>query len=80
MLDEYIVGQAHAKKVLSVAVYNHYKRISAREREASRSRGGGEDESFGELNASVTEERTMTSRWKSRTSYSVDRRGPGRRC
>jgi ATP-dependent Clp protease ATP-binding subunit ClpX len=26
-LDEYIVGQARAKKVLSVAVYNHYKRI-----------------------------------------------------
>ncbi len=26
-LDEYIVGQADAKKVLSVAVYNHYKRI-----------------------------------------------------
>ncbi|MBE5733596.1 MAG: ATP-dependent Clp protease ATP-binding subunit ClpX [Clostridiales bacterium] len=28
-LDEYIVGQDEAKKVLSVAVYNHYKRISA---------------------------------------------------
>ena len=27
-LDEYIVGQDEAKKVLSVAVYNHYKRIS----------------------------------------------------
>lgn len=27
-LDEYIVGQDYAKKVLSVAVYNHYKRIS----------------------------------------------------
>ena len=26
-LDEYIVGQDNAKKVLSVAVYNHYKRI-----------------------------------------------------
>ncbi|XP_063045638.1 caseinolytic mitochondrial matrix peptidase chaperone subunit Xa isoform X2 [Engraulis encrasicolus] len=26
-LDKYVVGQAHAKKVLSVAVYNHYKRI-----------------------------------------------------
>ena len=29
-LDEYIIGQAQAKKVLSVAVYNHYKRIEAR--------------------------------------------------
>lgn len=28
-LDEYIIGQVHAKKVLSVAVYNHYKRIEA---------------------------------------------------
>ena len=26
-LDEYVVGQAEAKKVLSVAVYNHYKRV-----------------------------------------------------
>ncbi len=27
-LDEYVIGQEHAKKTLSVAVYNHYKRIS----------------------------------------------------
>ena len=26
-LDDYVVGQEHAKKVMSVAVYNHYKRI-----------------------------------------------------
>ncbi|MDI9817907.1 MULTISPECIES: ATP-dependent Clp protease ATP-binding subunit ClpX [unclassified Legionella] len=26
-LDEYVIGQTHAKKVLSVAVYNHYKRL-----------------------------------------------------
>ncbi|MEP7033248.1 MAG: ATP-dependent Clp protease ATP-binding subunit ClpX, partial [Actinomycetota bacterium] len=26
-LDDYVIGQGHAKKVLSVAVYNHYKRI-----------------------------------------------------
>ena len=26
-LDEYIIGQDHTKKVLSVAVYNHYKRL-----------------------------------------------------
>jgi ATP-dependent Clp protease ATP-binding subunit ClpX len=28
-LDQYVIGQDQAKKVLSVAVYNHYKRISA---------------------------------------------------
>lgn len=27
-LDEHVIGQDHAKKVLSVAVYNHYKRLS----------------------------------------------------
>lgn len=29
-LDEYVVGQDEAKKVLSVAVYNHYKRITSK--------------------------------------------------
>ncbi|KAF0191244.1 MAG: ATP-dependent Clp protease ATP-binding subunit ClpX [Gammaproteobacteria bacterium] len=29
ILNEYVVGQSHAKKVLSVAVYNHYKRLDA---------------------------------------------------
>ncbi len=28
-LDEYVIGQETAKKVLSVAVYNHYKRVTA---------------------------------------------------
>ena len=27
-LDEYVIGQDHAKKVVSVAVYNHYKRVA----------------------------------------------------
>lgn len=27
-LNKYVIGQGHAKKVLSVAVYNHYKRLS----------------------------------------------------
>ncbi len=31
ILDEYVIGQERAKKVLSVAVYNHYKRIKAKE-------------------------------------------------
>lgn len=29
-LDEYVIGQDRAKKVLAVAVYNHYKRIGSR--------------------------------------------------
>ena len=29
MLDEYVIGQNYAKKVMSVAVYNHYKRVLA---------------------------------------------------
>jgi len=29
-LDEYVIGQERAKKILSVAVYNHYKRIESR--------------------------------------------------
>lgn len=28
-LDQYVIGQDHAKKVLTVAVYNHYKRIAS---------------------------------------------------
>ncbi|MCK5707575.1 MAG: ATP-dependent Clp protease ATP-binding subunit ClpX [Candidatus Aureabacteria bacterium] len=28
LLNEYVIGQEHAKKVLSVAVYNHYKKIT----------------------------------------------------
>lgn len=27
-LDQYVIGQEHAKKILSVAVYNHYKRLN----------------------------------------------------
>ena len=30
ILDEYVIGQERAKKVLSVAVYNHYKRLESR--------------------------------------------------
>ena len=30
ILDEYVIGQGQAKKILSVAVYNHYKRLETR--------------------------------------------------
>jgi ATP-dependent Clp protease ATP-binding subunit ClpX len=33
VLDEYVIGQQTAKKVLSVAVYNHYKRLETRARD-----------------------------------------------
>ena len=32
-LDEYVVGQEQAKKVMSVAVYNHYKRIASEQKD-----------------------------------------------
>src|ERR1700751_938463 len=37
VLDEYVIGQERAKKVLSVAVYNHYKRLQTRSGNAARS-------------------------------------------
>ena len=46
-LDKYVIGQDPAKRVLSVAVYNHYKRIKAEEAQAaaaSSSRKANKDE------------------------------------
>ncbi len=37
ILDEYVIGQQHAKKVLAVAVYNHYKRLESRSDDAGKS-------------------------------------------
>lgn len=37
-LDEYVVGQERAKKILSVAVYNHYKRIEVQSQKESDSK------------------------------------------
>ncbi len=34
-LDEYIIGQENAKKAIAVAVYNHYQRIQARDKEGA---------------------------------------------
>src|SRR5947208_2459503 len=38
VLDEYVIGQERAKKVLAVAVYNHYKRLQTRTGGATRSK------------------------------------------
>ena len=38
-LDEYVIGQDAAKKVLSVAVYNHYKRILSKDKNAKKAFG-----------------------------------------
>lgn len=43
-LDEYVIGQDKAKKALSVAVYNHYKRILQREPSKNRSQKNSCDE------------------------------------
>ncbi|MDB4168939.1 ATP-dependent Clp protease ATP-binding subunit ClpX [Planktomarina sp.] len=32
VLDDYVIGQSHAKRVLSVAVHNHYKRLNVAEK------------------------------------------------
>ena len=37
ILDEYVIGQQQAKKVLAVAVYNHYKRLESRNEENGKS-------------------------------------------
>lgn len=34
ILDQYVIGQDHAKKALSVAVYNHYKRVNFKEKKS----------------------------------------------
>ena len=39
-LDQYVIGQDEAKKVLSVAVHNHYRRLEASERKEVEKKGG----------------------------------------
>ena len=47
MLDEHVIGQEKAKLALSVAVYNHYKRILTFEEKSARRRKGEADEDDG---------------------------------
>jgi ATP-dependent Clp protease ATP-binding subunit ClpX len=41
-LEDYVIGQETAKKALSVAVYNHYKRVQARQKSGPRSAKSGD--------------------------------------
>lgn len=43
-LDRYVIGQEHAKKVLSVAVYNHYKRLIEEEKVREHRKKGEENQ------------------------------------
>ncbi|MGB3760963.1 MAG: ATP-dependent protease ATP-binding subunit ClpX, partial [Rivularia sp. (in: cyanobacteria)] len=51
-LDEHVIGQEEAKKVLSVAVYNHYKRLSLINSSKEASKDEGEDSETVELQKS----------------------------
>ena len=42
ILDQYVVGQEHAKKVLAVAVYNHYKRLAHQGGKPEEAKGKGD--------------------------------------
>ena len=66
-LNQYVIGQERAKKVLSVAVYNHYKRVfgsgaSVHRRHEQALQDGGDDD-----NAQNNEERTLQSQNQSQT-------------
>lgn len=43
-LDDYVIGQKEAKKTLSVAVYNHYKRIANSKKENAKNKEIKEDD------------------------------------
>ena len=43
-LDNYVIGQEEAKKFLSVAVYNHYKRILHQQEKKGAAKGAGKED------------------------------------
>ncbi len=55
MLDEYVIGQDEAKRVLSVAVYNHYKRIIHHDEMIKRKKTEGKNASGAEGGAAENE-------------------------
>ena len=50
-LDRYVVGQQAAKRALSVAVYNHYKRVNMELRESADELDGGKDDNAAKARA-----------------------------
>ncbi len=52
LLDEYVIGQDNAKVALSVAVYNHYKRILTKKPKASKNKSDEDSEDSVELQKS----------------------------
>ncbi|MDR1412453.1 MAG: ATP-dependent Clp protease ATP-binding subunit ClpX, partial [Actinomycetes bacterium] len=51
LLDDYVVGQNHAKKILSVAVHNHYKRVMVEAQRADESSDEAAGQATGMLNS-----------------------------
>lgn len=49
ILDEYVIGQKRAKKILAVAVYNHYKRLEMSGTKTAGSKAGGSGKSESEV-------------------------------
>ena len=60
-LDHHVIGQERAKKVLSVAVYNHYKRVFGSSAGVQRSQEQPLDDGGEDVDAQVNEERTLQS-------------------
>ena len=69
ILQEKVIGQDHAKKILSVAVYNHYKRIGAM-RMMRRASGGGGERSFKEEEIQTTTTTTSSSTTRVHNNFS----------
>ena len=62
ILQEKVIGQDHAKKILSVAVYNHYKRIGAMRMMRPTTSGGGGERSLKEEEIQTTTTSSSTTR------------------
>lgn len=81
ILQEKVIGQDHAKKILSVAVYNHYKRIGAMRMMRRASGGGGGERSLKEEEIQTTTTSSTTTRvhnnFSSSSSSDFEQHGGG---